>query len=278
MKIYDCFTFFNEIDLLKFRMDYLYDHVEKFVISEANITFSGNPKPFNFLERKNEFTRWEDKIEYLQFEPDISRMIFNTPKTFDPNNTAWKIEELQRNYLASKVKSLEDDSIIILTDVDEIWNPDVIEQCQSELLSTQFRTVRLEMSFYYFYMNCKGMGSGNSFIRVPICITPSALRANESLGLNKIRFNAQNLPVIKNGGWHFSYLGGAEAVIHKIESFSHQELNNERIKEFSRINHCIEHGKDPFDRPDHTWSFIQKDDFPEDLVKIMSKYPHFTKF
>lgn len=36
--IYDCFTFFNEIELLKIRMNILNDVVDKFVIVEADKT------------------------------------------------------------------------------------------------------------------------------------------------------------------------------------------------------------------------------------------------
>ena len=42
--IIDSFLFFNEIDLLKVRLKYLGEHVDYFVISEANIDFSGKKK------------------------------------------------------------------------------------------------------------------------------------------------------------------------------------------------------------------------------------------
>ena len=38
--VYDCFQFFNELDILKLRMHVLNDVVDKFVISEATVTFS----------------------------------------------------------------------------------------------------------------------------------------------------------------------------------------------------------------------------------------------
>ena len=31
MKIYDCFPFYNELDLLELRLEELYDHVDKFL-------------------------------------------------------------------------------------------------------------------------------------------------------------------------------------------------------------------------------------------------------
>ena len=44
--VYDCFQFFNELDILKLRMHVLNDVVDKFVISEATVTFSGEKKCF----------------------------------------------------------------------------------------------------------------------------------------------------------------------------------------------------------------------------------------
>jgi beta-1,4-mannosyl-glycoprotein beta-1,4-N-acetylglucosaminyltransferase len=39
MKIYDTFTFFNELDLLEIRLNILNDVVDYFVLVEANKTF-----------------------------------------------------------------------------------------------------------------------------------------------------------------------------------------------------------------------------------------------
>ena len=46
--VYDCFQFFNELDILKLRMHVLNDVVDKFVISEATVTFSGREKAVIF--------------------------------------------------------------------------------------------------------------------------------------------------------------------------------------------------------------------------------------
>jgi beta-1,4-mannosyl-glycoprotein beta-1,4-N-acetylglucosaminyltransferase len=55
MKIIDAFTFFNEIDILKIRLNLLYEKVDYFLICEANITHSGYKKPYYFLENKKNF-------------------------------------------------------------------------------------------------------------------------------------------------------------------------------------------------------------------------------
>ena len=46
--IYDCFPFFNELDILKMRMEIMDPIVDKFVIEEAAYTFSSEPKPLYF--------------------------------------------------------------------------------------------------------------------------------------------------------------------------------------------------------------------------------------
>ena len=46
--LYDCFTFFNELDLLEIRFHEMSAIVDKFVVVEAAKTFSGQPKPLYF--------------------------------------------------------------------------------------------------------------------------------------------------------------------------------------------------------------------------------------
>ena len=46
--IIDCFIFYNEIDLLKFRLEYLYNIVDYFVLVESTTTFAGNKKKIIF--------------------------------------------------------------------------------------------------------------------------------------------------------------------------------------------------------------------------------------
>jgi beta-1,4-mannosyl-glycoprotein beta-1,4-N-acetylglucosaminyltransferase len=47
-KIYDCFTYFNEDQLLKLRLETLWDVVDCFVICESILSHTGQKKPINF--------------------------------------------------------------------------------------------------------------------------------------------------------------------------------------------------------------------------------------
>ena len=49
-RVFDCFTFYNELDLLHVRLEELYDFVDYFILCEAPLTFRGNPKKMYFEE------------------------------------------------------------------------------------------------------------------------------------------------------------------------------------------------------------------------------------
>jgi len=68
MKLYDCFTFFNELELLDLRLMTLNDVVDFFVLVEANRTHTGAPKEFIFEKNKDMFAEYLDKIIYVKIE------------------------------------------------------------------------------------------------------------------------------------------------------------------------------------------------------------------
>ena len=45
--IYDCFTYFDEVELLNLRLELLYQVVDYFIIVESEWTFSGSKKGLN---------------------------------------------------------------------------------------------------------------------------------------------------------------------------------------------------------------------------------------
>ena len=61
-KIIDCFTFFNELDMLEFRLTELDPYVDKFVIIESTKTFTGEPKPLYYNLNKFKYKQWSHKI------------------------------------------------------------------------------------------------------------------------------------------------------------------------------------------------------------------------
>jgi beta-1,4-mannosyl-glycoprotein beta-1,4-N-acetylglucosaminyltransferase len=273
MKIIDAFPFFNEIEVLKIRLELLYDCVDEFVICESNYTFSGVEKEFNFIKHIDEFDKWIDKIVYMKYEPDLNNLDFTVKaKTFDPSSAPWIVEFGQRDFISTYLTTLDDKDVVFVSDVDEFINPDLIEYIREQNLNVDI--VHLNMLFYYYYFNCIGVGTGNSNWDSVFAAKVSFLKKNPNLSTLRVNKSTHTM---NNGGWHFSYLGGVEQIINKIESFSHQELNTSEIKNFEHILKCLEDGVDYLGRSDHKWSFVSLQEHPSNLVKIINKYPHHIK-
>ena len=65
-KVIDCFPFFNELELLKFRLTELDPYVDKFVLVESTRTFTGNFKPLYYSLNKDLFTYNAKKENLLE--------------------------------------------------------------------------------------------------------------------------------------------------------------------------------------------------------------------
>ena len=69
--LYDCFLFFNELDMLELRLRELGSVVDRFVLVESAWTFQGKRKPMIFKENQSRFARWADKIIHVAVHDDI---------------------------------------------------------------------------------------------------------------------------------------------------------------------------------------------------------------
>jgi len=53
----DAFIFYNELKMLEYRLETLYNDVDYFVLVEATKTFTNNDKPLYFNENKERFSK-----------------------------------------------------------------------------------------------------------------------------------------------------------------------------------------------------------------------------
>lgn len=86
MKVFDTFRFFNELELLELRLNILNDVVDFFVLTESPFTISGNEKPLYYLENKDKFSKFNDKIIHnitetipTDFSDYIEKKQYHTP-------------------------------------------------------------------------------------------------------------------------------------------------------------------------------------------------------
>lgn len=126
MKVYDCFTFYNEFELLELRLRSLWDVVDYFVIVEANRKHTGEPKIFNFWERQDEFKDFLPKIRFVP--ADMSNVPFKGVGD-------WAIENAQRNAIMQGLVDAEPDDLILISDLDEIPNPEIFPSLSDNRLA-----------------------------------------------------------------------------------------------------------------------------------------------
>lgn len=63
-KVYLWVPLFNEIDILRIKLELLWDVVDYFVIGEMSTTFNGHQKPLVFEEVRSLFGKFSEKIIY----------------------------------------------------------------------------------------------------------------------------------------------------------------------------------------------------------------------
>jgi beta-1,4-mannosyl-glycoprotein beta-1,4-N-acetylglucosaminyltransferase len=264
--IVDCFTFFNELDLLEGRLEYLYDTVDYFVIVEADVTHSGQPKPLNYLENISRYHKFSDKILYFPVHIDVSAYDWSVKHAADDMTSPhWQVENLQRNHIATALKLFDPQAWIMIGDLDEIPNRDVIQYAISCVNDGQpMCTFRQDMFYYNF--NQKQIGSWPGTV-----VTTNSIAVQYSP--QQIREARWSLPGVSNGGWHLAYWGSPEKIKYKLENFAHQEYNSSEFTDTSKIAERMAAGADLFGRGDH-YQFIPVDRslLPADVLGVFGKY------
>ena len=126
--IIDACLFFQEYDMLEFRLKYLWDVVDRFVIVESDRTFSGERKTLNFFNNKDRFQWAMDKIVYYPVEIDVTGLDFSIkPDEYDTEAPQWKVEAQQRDAIIDACEKFSDEDILMVSDCDEIPATQVVE-------------------------------------------------------------------------------------------------------------------------------------------------------
>lgn len=217
-RIYVCFPFFNELDVLEIHLNELYDHVDYFVIAESCETFTGIEKPFNFEENKGRFAPYLDKIKYI--------------KSYDRMKTGpWPREHQQRHILLEGLQECAPTDLILLCDCDEIVSPKALEEAIK--LANEQTVVLFTLDMYKYYLNLyKSRWTAPVLSQYKIFkeVSPEKMRRVRRLERFKEQTCDRYQVAFVRGGWHFTSLGGGERVREKMRSFSH--ANHDRTKNF----------------------------------------------
>jgi len=218
-KVYDCFLFFNEIELLKIRLAELNEVVDYFVLVESLETFQGNPKPLYFEENKEEFAPYLDKIIHIVVErhPEL------------PNH--WAREAYQRSCTGRGIVDADYFDIVMLSDCDEIPRAELVEEMKKAHWRPKTR--------FYFWMDIYKIHL-NRVIDQPWVGTVATTAGNyRRVGGQLLRYKRERgkdpsrVIHYRNGGWHFTSIGNCENLIYKTSSYCHPLTPEEAKKEYA---------------------------------------------
>ena len=243
MKIYDCFSYWDEDLLLDLRLNVLNDFIDYFVIVEGNKTWQNNFKKLRF--DINKFSKFKDKIIYIPVE--------DMPDGDNP----YIRENFQRNCISRGLENSNEEDLIIISDLDEIPNPEVLTKFKKNMKYAVFR----QFHFYYkinlqSQLNPYWYGSRISvkkYLKSPQWLRDLKFKKRPFWRLDKLRLNN----IVDNGGWHFCNLKNAEQLLYKYKNlcetndpYNFNEKIDEKYLQLDEIKKRMNLGQDIIGRND----------------------------
>ena len=264
MKIYDCFSFWDEDLLLEIRLNILDKFVDYFVIVEGNKTWQNNPKKLKFDIKK--FKKFEEKIIYIPVEdmPD--------------GNNPYVRENFQRNAINRGINKANDDDLIIISDLDEIPDLKKLRNFKKNMRFAVFK----QLHFYYKF-NLQSIKNPNwygsricvkKYLKSPQWLRDLKFKKRPFWRIDKLRLNN----IIENGGWHFCNLKNPKELLYKYENlcetydpYVFKEKIDKKFLDINEIEKRIKNGLDIIGR-DESYSPISLDHrFPDYIIKNRNK-------
>ena len=221
MKIYDCFPFNGELNLLKLRLELYKNLVDYHVIVESKVNFRGVEKD---LKMPQEILKHNPNIRYIVLKKEDFKI-----------NDPWHREYETRNSFLKGLHDSNNDDLIIISDIDEIISPSKFEAKHNGV-------VLYEMAFNRFNINYQCLNLN----WIETCSFPAKfLKTFSPIEMRlvyktwKKRYNGDfkkgsrkfkildSVKFIRNSGSHFSYVP-----INKKDSF-YKAIKN-KIKMFPK--------------------------------------------
>jgi beta-1,4-mannosyl-glycoprotein beta-1,4-N-acetylglucosaminyltransferase len=256
----DAFTFFNEYDMLEARLEYYYNFVDKFVISECDHTHAGNYKGFNFENVLGQYAKYLHKIHYLKLSIDPTKYDFTKPKRTNYSAGNWILEKQQRNFLM--VGLTDPESYVMISDIDEVCTIESIQEAMTKYKDDMIAVgSNQEMFWYSFKTKEPTIWSGSVLTKAKFAVQYSP---------EHFRTRRNNFSKIMKG-YHMTYFMDVEKMKYKIENFAHQELNLEKFTEVEKIKERISKSIEPFERRNVPLIEVEKEKIDEQIYKIFSK-------
>ncbi len=235
-KIIDCFLFYNELDMLEFRLTELNEHVDYFFILDSDFDFAGNKKDSIFELNKNRFDSWKEKIIRIDC-PELTIELFNqinTEKYTQYKNLSTDIINKDNIIFYMMIKLIERlpqleldfEDIIMFSDIDEIPDFTTLDLIDDYLL---FNSIILRQKRFFWttkYID-KDLSFGTSCHQYTrIARNPLVLDHFYKVKSNKKFSNNSFL----DSGWHFSHFEDLGNLHKKLELINNREYSLKDLK------------------------------------------------
>jgi hypothetical protein len=264
--LFDCFTYFDEKELLELRIEVLKDVVDGFIIAEGNRTFRGDSKEFTCVNTIRELGLPEEKIQVLHVElPSVEEC-----------SIPWSREYAQRDALAVGMRMCPPDSVFFISDVDEIPKPSaLLESIKVAKENPDFYT-RLSMVYLAGYADLQVTNPISGPLNWPCGVTLLYEHLDKSI-THIYSIDKSTVHGNRDSGWHFSWMGDAARRKHKINSFSHcfDDIPSAVAPSYSpeMMQHLDEYepkegATDPLGRRDHVLKPYPPELLPPELFKL----------
>ncbi|KAI9072138.1 hypothetical protein K1719_042494 [Acacia pycnantha] len=246
-RVFDAVLFSNEVDILTIRWQEMSPHVTQFVLLESNSTFTGLPKPLVFASNREKFGFAESRLAYGVIGG-----------RFKKGENPFVEEAYQRVALDQllRISGIEDDDLLIMSDVDEIPSAhtiDLLKWCDDipQILHLQLRNYLY--SFEFYLDNKSWRASIHRYQR----------------GKTRYAHFRQSDVLLSDAGWHCSFcFHRISEFIFKMKAYSHYDrvrfphyLNPDRIQD------VICKGADLFDMLPEEYTF-------KEIIGKMGPIPH----
>ena len=225
-----------------------------------------------FNENKDIFEKFQEKIIHII----VDDFPYKWPNIETENNEQWINENHQRLCISRGLEkmSLLDNDLLILSDLDEIPNPNILANMKNSNDNGKINT--LVMDFYYYNLHSKLVEKWDRCRVFSYKTYKNFNRTFQELrDLKPEKFSSDHTCDIQNGGWHLSYFGDSSFIRNKIMQFAHQEFNNEMYTNVQTIKERMQNSSDIYNRPD---CYIQKIPLSENTFLPPQHETYLTKF
>ncbi|KAI4375661.1 hypothetical protein MLD38_013508 [Melastoma candidum] len=250
-RIYDAIIFSNEVDLLDIRWHELYPLVTKFIVLEANTTFTGKPKPLLFALNQDRFAFARSKIVSGVFPGRIAK----SGSYEDP----FQLESEQRIAMNALIRrsGISNGDMLIMSDTDEIPSLNTLRLLQ--WCDGVPPVLHLELRHYMYSFE--------------FSVDYSSWRATTHIfgPQTRYRHSRQTDLIFSDAGWHCSFcFRRIDDFVLKMTGYSHADrVRREEFLSHKRIQNLICRGEDLFDMLPEEYTF-------QELIKKLGPIPRST--